>query len=121
MKKYMAIYCGTKTGERFKEWNALDESALKEREHAGMKAWMEWGKKHADAIVDNGAPLGKTKRTDASGVSDIKNDIGAYCVVQAESHEEAAKIFENHPHFSIFPGEWVEIMECLDMPEMPQS
>lgn len=33
-----------------------------------------------------------------------------------ESHEEAAKLFISHPHFKIFPGESVEIMECLPMP-----
>ena len=41
-----------------------------------------------------------------------------YVIVQAESHEAAAKMFENHPHFSIFPGDSVEIMECLPLPQM---
>jgi hypothetical protein len=40
-----------------------------------------------------------------------------YVIVQAESHEVAARMFENHPHFAIFPGESVEIMECLPLPE----
>jgi ribosomal protein S17 len=39
-------------------------------------------------------------------------------VVQAESQEAAARLFEHHPHFSIFPGDGVEIMECLPIPEM---
>ena len=39
-----------------------------------------------------------------------------YVIVQAESHEAAAKMFEKHPHFTIFPGEAVEIMECLSDP-----
>ena len=38
--------------------------------------------------------------------------MSGYVVVQAESHEAAAKMFENHPHFTIFPGDSVEIMEC---------
>jgi hypothetical protein len=25
-------------------------------------------------------------------------------------------MFENHPHFTIFPGDSVEIMECLPIP-----
>jgi hypothetical protein len=37
-------------------------------------------------------------------------------IVQAESHEAAAKLFENHPHFTTFPGDSVEIMECLPLP-----
>jgi hypothetical protein len=40
----------------------------------------------------------------------------AYVLVRAESHEAAARMFENHPHFTIFPGDSVEIMECLPLP-----
>ena len=40
----------------------------------------------------------------------------AYVIVQAENHEEAAQMFEGHPHFTIFPGEAVEVMECLPIP-----
>ena len=49
--------------------------------------------------------------------SDTESKAG-YVVVQAESHEAAAKMFEGHPHFTIFPGDSVEIMECLPIPEM---
>ena len=31
-------------------------------------------------------------------------------------YEAAAKLFENHPHFTIFPGESVEIMPVLPIP-----
>jgi len=41
----------------------------------------------------------------------------AYTVVRAESHEAAARMFENHPHFTIFPGESIEVMECTPIPE----
>ena len=63
-----------------------------------------------------GGPLGKTKRVDASGIADISNEMGAFTVVRAASHEAAAKMFENHPHFTIFPGERVEIMPVLPIP-----
>lgn len=114
MKTFMAIYTGTP--EKLAAWNKLDEGERKKREAAGMKAWMDWGTEHATSIVDQGAPLGKTKRADADGVSDIRNNIAGYVVVRAESHEAAAKLFVNHPHFSIFPGDAVEIMECLPIP-----
>ena len=77
---------------------------------------MKWGTTHSAAIVDTGGPLGKTKRASRDGIGDIKNDMAAYVIVQAESHEAAAKLFENHPHFTIFPGDSVEIMECLPLP-----
>jgi hypothetical protein len=44
--------------------------------------------------------------------------MAAYTIVQAESHEAAAKLFEGHPHFAIFPGDGVEIMEVLPIPGM---
>jgi hypothetical protein len=28
------------------------------------------------------------------------------------------KLFENHPHFTIFLGQSIEIMECLPLPDM---
>jgi hypothetical protein len=103
MKKYCAIYLGTPAG--MEKWKQQDEATRKQREQQGMKAWTDWGAKHKAAIVDMGSPLGKTKRADARGLSDTSNAMAAYTIVQAESHEAAAKIFENHPHFTIFPGE----------------
>jgi hypothetical protein len=67
-------------------------------------------------IVDSGGPLGKTKKVGPTGVSDTRNAVAGYLVIQAESHEAAARMFEGHPHFSIFPGDSVEIMEQLPIP-----
>jgi hypothetical protein len=44
--------------------------------------------------------------------------VTAYVLIEAESHDAAAQLFANHPHFSIFPGQSVEIMECLPMPKL---
>ena len=41
--------------------------------------------------------------------------------VHGESHAEVAKLFLGHPYFSIFPGDGVEIMECLPIPELLQK
>jgi hypothetical protein len=118
MKKFMAIYLGSQGSAAFKRWNGMNEAERKERQRSGMEAWMRWGKEHEKSIVDGGTPLGKTKRVDASGVSDTKNMVTGYVIIEAESHEAAARLFAKHPHFSIFPGESVEIMECLPMPKM---
>jgi hypothetical protein len=118
MKKFLATYMGSKSPESFEKWNSLKEETRKEREASGMQAWMAWGQKYAHAIVDHGSPIGKTKQTGPKGVSDMKNLITGYVIIEAESHETAAKMFEEHPHFNIFPGDSVEIMECLPMPEM---
>jgi len=81
-----------------------------------MAAWRAWVDKHQGAIVAMGGPLGKTKKVDQGGVADIANQMGAFTVVRAGSHDAAAKMFEGHPHFAIFPGESVEIMPVLPIP-----
>ena len=116
MKKFVAIYIGTEAALERTGWNELDEEKRKARETLGMQAWMDWGNAHMAAIVDQGTPLGKTKRASPEGVTDIKNVMVGYVIIQAESHDAAAKMFENHPHFTIFPGDSVEIMECLPIP-----
>lgn len=116
MKKFLAVYLGSAAG--IAEWKKMDEDKRKRQEKTGMEAWSKWASANQKSIVDQGTPLGKTKRISKQGMSDTRNEITAYTVVQAESHEAAAKLFENHPHFTIFPGDAVEIMECLPMPGM---
>jgi hypothetical protein len=42
--------------------------------------------------------------------------LGAFTVVRADSHEAAARMFEKHPHFMIFPGDAIEVMPVLTIP-----
>jgi hypothetical protein len=86
----------------------------------GMAAWHKWMADNAASVVVSGGPLGKTKKVGKDGVTDIRNRMTGYIVVKAESHEAAAKLFEGHPHFSIFPGDCVEVMEELPIPTMPE-
>jgi hypothetical protein len=118
MKRFLAVYLGTPDSAARKKWDALSEAERKARERRGMDAWMRWGDERGVSIAEMGGPLGKTKHVDAKGVSDTRNAICGYIVVEAESHEAAARLFLDHPHFSIFPGESVEIMECLPIPSM---
>ena len=119
MKKFLAIYVGTASSLEKSGWDKMDPAKRREREAAGMKAWGDWMATHKAVIVEQGGPLGKTKRTDAQGVSDTTNNMAGYIVIQAESHEAAARLFERHPHFAIFPGDAVKIMECLPIPGQP--
>jgi len=119
MKAYLAVFTGTpaRTSPHQLRWEALDEKARGEGAQLGMKAWHDWMEQHRAVIVDSGGPLGKTKLADARGVSDIANNLAGYVIVRAESHDAAARLFLNHPHFAIFPGDGVEIMECLPIPQ----
>ena len=118
MKQFLAIFIGSPTSPSAKRWETMDAETKKKQEQAGMTGWMNWVKTNEKSIVGMGSPLGKTKQINPSGVSDFKNAMTAYTVVQAESHEAAAKLFVNHPHFMIFPGDSIEVMECLPIPGM---
>jgi len=113
---YLAIFLGSKTSPKITAWNSLPEAERRAKEREGIAAWKAWVEKHQGAIVAMGGPLGKTKKITQRGIEDISNEMGAFTVVRAESNEAAAKLFENHPHFTIFPGEAVEVMPVLPIP-----
>ncbi len=113
---YLAVFLGSKTSPQRATWDALPEGDRRAKEREGIAAWKAWIEKHHAAIVTLGGPLGKTKRVTQRGIDDTSNDVGAFTVVRADSHEAAAKLFEQHPHFSIFPGDAVEIMPVLAIP-----
>jgi|SRR5277367_2982507 len=114
MKNFLAIYIGQSAA--MAQWNLMPDNEKKDRQVAGVRAWHEWVDRNKESIIEIGAPLGKTKSVSPRGISDIRNNMTAFTVVQAASHEDAAKLFENHPHFMLFPGESIEIMECLPIP-----
>lgn len=113
---YLAVFLGSKTSQRMRAWMALPEAERRAKEQEGMTAWKSWMETHHAAVVGTGGPLGKTKRVTEHGIDDVSNEMGAFMVVRAESHEAAAKMFEKHPHFTIFPGESIEIMPVLPIP-----
>ena len=113
---FLAIFLANKTSPRMVAWNSLSEEVRRTKMQEGIAAWKAWAEKHHSAIVGMGGPLGKTKKVSERGVEDISNALAAFTVVRAVSHEAAAKMFENHPHFAIFPGEAVEIMPVLPIP-----
>ena len=52
----------------------------------------------------------------AQGIADFRNQIGAYTIVRAESHDAAARMFVGHPHFTIFPGDGIDVMPVVSEP-----
>lgn len=118
MKRFLAVYIGIASARERSGWDSLSETERQKREEAAVAAWMDWGTINRDRIVDTGTPLGKTKRISEHGIDDIKNNLVGYVIVEAESHQAAAQLFEKHPHFMLFPGDSVEVMECLPLPGM---
>lgn len=113
---FLAVFIGSKTSTKMVAWNALSEAERQKKTQEGISAWKGWVEKHKAAIEAMGGPLGKTKKVSPNGIEDISNTMGAFTVVRAESHEAASKLFENHPRFTHFPGESVEVMPVLPIP-----
>ena len=116
MKKYLAVFLGSP--EAMKDYMAQDDATRKATDKKGFDAWTQWMQNNKSSVTEMGSPLGKTKLVNKSGISDTKNELGAWMVVEAASQEDAAKIFLNHPHFTIFPGDRVEVIEMLPIPQM---
>ncbi len=116
MKTFLAIFTGDASA--MEKWMKQDEATRKEKEKKGVAAWKAWAEKNQKQILNMGGPLSKTKRVDVEGIRDVRNNIGAFTIVQAETQEAAAKLFLNHPHFTIFPGNGVEVMEVLPIPNL---
>jgi hypothetical protein len=72
---------------------------------------------HTEMLVDKGAGVGKTKCVTAQGTLDTRNNIMLYAIMEAESHEAAAKSFDGHPHLQI-PQSSIEVMEIHTLPGM---
>lgn len=111
MKKYLAIHIGAAT-------DAEKQQMTPELQQQMMAEWGAWAQKYADAILDGGAPLGKTKEASRDGVVDTKNAMTSYTIVQVESHEAAAEMFTTNPHVTLFPNNTIEIMEFFSIPGM---
>jgi hypothetical protein len=111
MKTFLVLYKAPTSGfEQMKK-------ATPEQQKAGMDAWMTWSKKAAGAIVDMGAPLGKSLRVTPDGASPTTNDLGGFSILQAESKEALADTLKGHPHF-MMPNGWIEVVELMPIPGM---
>ena len=99
------------------EWKQTDPAKRKDAQEKMQAEWQKWMADHAKLFADIGAGVGKTKLVTSQGTSDTKNDIMLYSLVEAESHEAAAKSFEAHPHLQI-PQSSIEVMEINPLPGM---
>ena len=110
MKKFLVLY-----RMDFAEMQKLMASMSEEDRKKSMGEWQAWMTKNMASMADRGGPVGKTKRVAASGITDTRNDIGGYSIVQAESQEAAAALLAGSPHLTM-PGATAEVMEIMPMP-----
>jgi hypothetical protein len=108
MKHFLVTYLAP--ASVIEEWKKTEPEKRKAAEEKMQAEWRKWMSGHAKVFADKGAGVGRTKRVSSQGSTDIKNDIMLYAIIQAESHQAAAKLFEDHPHLQI-PQSSIEIME----------
>jgi hypothetical protein len=113
MKKFLVTYLAP--GSVIDNWKQTAPETRKAAEAQMQNDWKNWMSSHAGIFVDKGAGVGKTRRVTAQGSAAARNDVMLYAIVQAESHEAAAKMFEDHPHLRI-PQSSIEIMEIHALP-----
>ena len=111
MKKFLVLYKAPLTSfDQMKK-------ATPEQQKAGMDAWRAWGQKAASSIVDMGGPLGQSLRVTPTGSTSVRNDLGGFSVMQAESKEALGETMKGHPHF-MTPEGTIEIVELMSIPGM---
>ena len=112
--RYLGVFTMDKAGPKFRAWHAMTKAEQDETARTGVAAVAAWEAAHRDVILYAGGPLGPTKRIDDQGrVTDVVNLLTVFMVVRADSHEAAVRLFEGHPHMSIFPCDGVEVMPVL--------
>lgn len=110
---YLAVFTSNKQSAKWSAWHAMTAEERRTKDAAGLAALAAWDEAHRDVIVYAGGPLGPTKRVSGDGIADIVNELTVFMVVRAPTHEAAARLFENHPHCTIFPCDAVEVMPLL--------
>jgi hypothetical protein len=112
MKKFLVLYMAP-----LAEMDKMMASSTPEGMKEGMNKWMVWMETHKEMFSDKGGPASRNMRVMPSGSSMTRNEVTGYSVLQAASHDEAAKIFSDCPHFDI-PGAYVDLTELMDMSGM---
>jgi len=108
MAKFLVLYLAPHAV--VDEWMKTPPEKRKAEEEKMMSDWKKWTSEHASMFADPGAGVGRPKRVDANATSDARNDIMLYAIVNADSLDDAARTFRNHPHLTI-PQSSIEVME----------
>ncbi len=111
MPRFLAVY--TMKPEDLASFRNLPKAQQDEVDAVGVPQWVAWEQRNAAFILDRGGMVGKTTRVTKDGVVEAVNPFCGYLVVEAETADAAARLFQDHPHFTVFPGDGVDIMPFL--------
>jgi hypothetical protein len=108
LPRVVAVY--TMKQEDFAAFRARPKSEQEAIDRTGLKAWEEWSKRNAAAIVASNVMVGKTRRVTKTGIVDAQNQIASFLIVVAADIAAAADLFQDRPHVAIFPGNDIDVM-----------
>lgn len=113
MNKYLAIFVAPV--EAYDNMKEVMKSQAPDEKQKGMEEWKMWMERHKANLVDPGSGVGSAKRVAQDGsITDARNTIGGYMIVQAESHAAAADLFKDVPHFGV-EGATIDVMQIMQM------
>ena len=114
MPRFLAVY--TMKPEDLGAFRARPKAEQEAIDEVGLKAWADWDKRNAAAIVATDVMVGKTTGVTRSGIADAQNQIAGFVIVEAPHIAAAARLFEDHPHITVFPGDGIDVMPVVSGP-----
>lgn len=111
MPRFLAVY--TMKPEDLASFRSLPKAKQDALDATGIREWAAWEERNAASILDRGGMVGKTTRITREGIADAVNPFCGYLVLEAETADAAARLFRDHPHMTVFPGDGVDIMPFL--------
>lgn len=111
MPRFLAVY--TMKPEDMVSFRNLPKAEQDAVDAIGVTAWQAWQERNAAFILDPGGMVGKTTRVTRHGIVNAVNAFCGYQVVEAKTAEDAARLFEDHPHITVWPGDAVDIMPLV--------
>ena len=108
MNKYMVLYLAPVTADDMWQNISAEES------EGIMALWMAWFKKHEDAILEGGSPLGNGMNFTKTGRSNPQSQATGYNIMQAADLNSAQAMLSDHPHYMV-PGASIDVLEMMSM------
>ncbi len=108
MPRFLAVYMMKPEDlASFRRLSKIEQDAVGVE---GVAQWKAWESRNAAVILDRGGMVGKTMRVTENGIAEAENSFCGYLVVEAETACAAARLFQDHPHITVFPGDGIDIM-----------
>ena len=116
MPRFLAVY--TMKPEDFARFRSLPKPEQDAINTIGVKQWADWEERNAASFLDRGGMVGKTTRVTRDGIAGAMNSLCGYNVVEAETIEAAARLFEKITRiFLSFQGTaWTSCPSSLTLP-----